>query len=139
MKVLVAYESAGGHTRQQALLIAAACKEAGHEVTAKPMKEITPVDVEGSDALAVGSWVEGFVLFGVRPARSARSWLADLPSLLGKRAGVFCTYAVNPATSLDAMRQVLESKGAEVVAENASSRRAPEAGASEFAKKLVGV
>lgn len=138
MKVLIAYESKSGKTKQQALAIAAACTEAGHETMTKPISEVIPLDLEGADALAVGSWVEGFILFGVKPARPARRWLSELPSLQGKRAGVFCTYAVNPAASLDVMRRALEAKGAEVVAENSANRRNPESGASEFARRLVG-
>ncbi|MHB8451162.1 MAG: hypothetical protein ACYDAQ_12035 [Mycobacteriales bacterium] len=49
---------------------------------------------------------------------------------------MFCTYGVNPRTTLATLRRTLEAKGAKVVAENASHRSHPDRGASELAERL---
>ena len=90
-----------------------------------------------ADALFVGSWVDGFILFGVGPARAAERWLAALPPLDGVKAGVFCTYAFNPRGTLDILTSRLEARGAQVVARHAFNRRAPEAGAERFAREVL--
>lgn len=137
MKVLVLYESRGGITKRAAEALAKAIRAEGHEAVLRPGAEAGPQDLEVADVLFVGSWVEGFILFGVRPARAARAWLAVLPALPGTPAGVFCTYAFHPRETLAELRQGLEAHGAHVLAEHAFSRRRPEAGAEAFVHGLL--
>jgi hypothetical protein len=138
VKVLVAYQSRGGTTRRTALAIAAALKAAGHDATALPMAEAGPAEVAGAEALVVGSWVEGFIVVGVRPARPARRWVEALPPLRGIPAAVFCTYAMHPRGTLRELARALEQRGARVVAERAFHRRRPEAGAGQFVAAALG-
>ena len=63
MQVLVAYESRGGRTRRAAEAVADAVRARGSEVTLMALKDTTAEDVLRSDAIALGSWVEGFVFF----------------------------------------------------------------------------
>lgn len=100
MKVLVAYESRGGRTRQAATAIADPCRADGHDVALLPLAQVGQSEVDQCDVAALGSWVEGFILFGVKPARAATRWLDQAPPLAGKPVGVFVTYAVNPRRSL---------------------------------------
>ena len=93
MKVLVAYESRGGRTRRAASAIADACRADGHDVTLLPLAQVGRDEVEQCDVAAIGSWVEGYILFAVKPARAATRWLDQAPSLAGKPVGVFVTYA----------------------------------------------
>ena len=136
MKVLVAYESRGGHTRRAAEAVAYAIGAFGSEATLKPLKETTAEDVERSDAIAVGTWVEGFLVFGVGPAKGSLEGIGRLPALTGKPAAVFCTYGLNPRGTLATLRKSLEAKGAKVVAENASRRSHPDRGADELAERI---
>jgi flavodoxin len=136
MHVLVAYESRGGKTRRAAEAVADAVRARGSEVTLKPLKEVTAEDVERSDTIAVGSWVEGLIFFKVGPAKAALEGVSRLPNLAGKPAAVFCTYGFNPGTTLATLRQSLGAKGAKVVAENASPRSQPQRGAAELAEHL---
>ena len=136
MQVLVAYESRGGRTRRAAEAVADAVRARGSEVTLKALKDTTAEDVERSDAIAIGSWVEGFVFFKVGPAKAALAGVGRLPVLGGKPVAVFCTYGFNPRTTLATLRQSLETKGAKVVAENASPRSHPDRGAAELAERL---
>jgi flavodoxin len=137
MKVLIAFESRGGRTRRAATAIADACRADSHDVTLLPLAQVGPDEVEQCDVAAIGSWVEGFILFAVKPARAAARWLDQAPSLAGKRVGVFVTYAVNPRGSLGLLRRGVEARGGKVVAEHSSRRQDPEAGAADFAHRLL--
>jgi hypothetical protein len=137
VKVLVAYESRGGRTQRAASAVADACRADGHEVTLLPLAQVGRDEVERCDVAAIGTWVEGFILFAVKPARAATRWLDQAPSLAGKPVGVFVTYAVNPRGSLGLLRSGVEARGGKVVAEHSSRRQDPEAGAADFAHRLV--
>jgi flavodoxin len=136
MQVLVAYESRGGGTRRAAEAVADAVRARGSEVTLKALKDTTAEDVERSDAIALGTWVEGLIFFKVGPAKAALAGVKRLPVLGGKPVAVFCTYGFSPRATLATLRQSLEAKGANVVAENASPRSHPDRGADELAKRL---
>jgi flavodoxin len=131
MNVLVVYESQRGHTRQTAEAIATAVRAQGGEVVVKPVADIRAGDVQGADVLFAGTWVQGFILFGVRPAGAAQ-WVPALPPLMGKPVGVFCTYAFNPRSSLRALDRMLEARGATVLGEHAFHRARPSDGAEQF-------
>jgi flavodoxin len=137
VKVLVAYESRGGRTRRAATAIADACRADGHDVALLPLAQAGRSEVEQCDVAALGSWVEGFIVFGVKPARAATRWLDQAPPLAGKPVGVFVTYAVNPRGSLGVLRRGVEARGGKVVAEHSSRRQDPEAGAADFARRLL--
>ncbi len=137
MKVLVAYESRGGKTKAAAEAVAEAARGRGAEVSLRPLAETGPEDVRAADALFAGTWVEGFILFGVGPARAMRRWLADLPELEGKPVGVFCTYAFHPRRTLDIMESSLRAKGASVEGRLSAHRRDPTLGATELARSVM--
>ena len=137
MKVLVAYESRGGHTRLAGSAIADACRADGHDVTLLPLAQVGRAEVEQCDLAAIGSWVEGFILFGVKPARAASRWLDEAPSFAGKPVGLFVTYAVNPRGSLRLLRRGVEARGGKVVGEHSSRHGHPEASAADFARRLL--
>ena len=136
MEVLVAYESRGGRTRRAAEAVAEAVRARGSDATLKALSETTAQDIEHTDAVAIGSWVQGFIVVKVGPAKAALDALGRLPAMGGKPAAVFCTYAANPRATLATMRRLLEAKGAKVVAENASHRSHPDRGATELAARL---
>ncbi len=136
MQVLVAYESRGGRTRRAAEAVADAVTARGSKALVKTLQDTTAEDVEQSDAVAIGSWVEGFVFFNVGPAKGSLQAIERLPTLGGTPAAVFCTYGFNPRATLATLRQALVAKGAKVLAENASHRAHPERGAAELAERL---
>lgn len=138
MKALVAYESMGGRTRQAAERIADALRGGGAEVSLARLGDTGAAVIEEADFVFVGSWVRGFVLFGVGPAHRARRWIESLPPLDGKRFAVFCTYAFNPRDTLATMRRMLEANGARVTGERAFKRNRPGEGAKEFVASALG-
>lgn len=122
-RVLVCYESSGGRTARAAEAIAGGFSARGDQVRVLPITKAGLAELATADVVVVGSWVEGFVVTGVHPAKAMRAWLAGLPRLGGRPVGVFCTFAVAPKGTLPAMRQALEAKGAVVVAQAAFGPR----------------
>jgi flavodoxin len=136
MNVLVIYQSRNGHTREAAEAIASAAREHGCEVVVRSAAEVRKADVEGADALFVGTWVHGMILFGVRPA-GVEQWVPTLPSLNGKPVGVFCTYAFHPRGSLRTMGAMLEARGGSIRGQRAFHRRQPGSGADSFVQSVL--
>ena len=137
--VLVAYESRGGRTAHAAGLIAGNLRDTGAVVRAVPLGQIGVADLLETDLLIIGTWVEGFVVAGVGPARATQDWLAALPRLAGLRTATFCTYAVAPKGTLPAMREALEHRGMTITAEAAFGPRSRDIAAdtARFAGHLL--
>jgi flavodoxin len=137
MKVLVTYESRGGTTRKAAEAVAKSAQTQGHTVAVKALAQVGRDDLAEQDLIFAGTWVEGFVLFGVGPARAARSLIQAFPPLNGKPVAVFCTFAFNPRGTLGTLKGLLEAKGAKVVGQMAFNRRKPEEGADGFVRDAL--
>lgn len=121
MNVLVLYYSRNGHTRRTAETIAEVARAQDHTPVVKSVIEVNKGDVEQADVLFVGTWVHGFILFGVRPA-GAEQWVPALPALDGKPVGTFCTYAFHPRRSLPILNDMLTARGATIVGQQAFQR-----------------
>ena len=137
MKPLVVYESRSGHTRRSAEAIAEQAKAQEADAVVRPVGEVSAEDVASADAVAVGTWVKGFILFGMKPA-GAEGVASRLPALGGKPTGVFCSYAFNPAGAPAALADRLRANGARIVATRAFHRNRPTSGAAEFARQILG-
>jgi len=137
MRVLIVYESRGGKTARTASAIADALREHGHDVRLTTVGNAQPSEAADVDLVIVGTWTEGYLVFGVGPAKATRAWLERLPQLDGRRAAVFCTYAFQPRGVLDAMAGPLRARGAAVGASHAFHRRDPVDGAEAFARAAV--
>jgi flavodoxin len=136
MNVLVLYQSRNGHTREAAEAIAQAARDLKYDAVVKSINEVSETDISRADRLFIGTWVSGLILFGVKPA-GAELWVPSLPSLSGKRVGVFCTYAFNPRESLFTLGEMLKSRGATIVGERAFHRSRPTEGAAQFVQSVL--
>jgi hypothetical protein len=135
MRVVVAYESMTGNTKRAAELIGGAAQARGAEVAVRPVTQLDLQELADADVVFVGTWTDGFVLFGMRPGRAGRLWA--LPVLDHKPVAVFCTYAVNPGKVLAKEAAILEAKGARVVGSHAFRRTALDAGVEEFVDAVL--
>src|SRR5579864_4333022 len=99
MSAVVISESLTGNTRRAASLIAVELAARGMAATACPITAIDYQALSDADLVIVGTWTDGVVLFGQRPGRAHR--LRAMPSIAGKRAVVYCTYAIDPGRTLD--------------------------------------
>lgn len=136
MKVLVLYQSRNGHTRQTAETITQAVRNLNHSVTLKSVIEVMKSDVDKADILFIGTWVQGFILFGVKPA-GADLWVPSLPTLEDKPIAIFCTYAFNPGKSLQTLRLMLQARGARIVGQHTFHRSNPNNGVEAFVQSVL--
>jgi flavodoxin len=137
MNVLILYNSRSGHTRSTAEAIVAAAHDQHHNVKIKSVIEVRKSDIEAADVIFVGTWIQGFILFGVKPA-GAGLWVRALPNFMGKPVGIFCTYAFNPHNSLQMLGKLLEAQGAVIAGQRAFHRSHPNEGAAEFVQTILG-
>ena len=135
MHAIVIYESLTGHTRKAAGLIAAELIAQGVSAVACPITRIDYQALSRADLVIVGSWTDGVFVVGQRPGRAGR--IRALPVVDGKRALVFCTYALNPGHVLDKMTEILTGRGAEVIGGMAIRRDKLAEGAREFVVRLL--
>lgn len=136
MRVLILFNSQKGHTQAAAEAMAQTARGLGHTVTIKAVSQTHASDVEGADVLLIGTWVQGFILFGVKPAH-ATLWVPALPSLKGKPVAIFCTYMFNPRGSLKTLGALLEGHGATIVAQQAFQRSRAQQGAELFVQQAL--
>lgn len=136
MNILVLYQSRSGHTRSAAEAIAQAARDLNHDVRVKSVIEVQKADVDSADALFVGTWIQGFILFGVKPA-GANLWVPALPAMNGKPVGMFCTYLFNPRDSLRTLGNLLRGKGARIVGERAFHRSRYADGVKSFVQQVL--
>jgi hypothetical protein len=135
MRAIVIYESLTGNTRKAAGLIVAELIAQGVSAIACPITRIDYQALSRADIVIVGSWTDGIFVVGQRPGRAGR--LRALPVVDGKRALVFCTYAINPGRVLDKMTEILTDRGAEVIGGMAIRRDKLAVGAREFVARLL--
>lgn len=119
MHVLVLYESRGGTTKATAEAIAGAMRARGKDASLRPLGEAADAEVRGADVIVLGTWVQGFVLFRVGPAKPVHTWLQRCPRLDGTPAAVFCTFSFDPRETLATVAGGLHARGATIVGERA--------------------
>jgi len=135
MRAIVIYESLTGNTRKAAGLIAAELIAQGVSAVVCPITRIDYQALSQADLVIVGSWTDGVFVVGQRPGRAGR--LRALPVVDGKRALVFCTYALNPGHVLEKMTEILTGRGAEVLGGMAIRRDKLADGSREFVARLL--
>jgi len=134
--VLVVTESMGGTTAAIGEQIAQAIADDDLEVRTVRVSEADTAVLAWADLIVFGTWVEGFLVAGVGPAKRAVAWLEGLPRLAGVKVATFCTYGLNPRGTLARIRTAFAGKGAVVVAEAAFSRSHRGDAINKFARRL---
>jgi flavodoxin len=115
MRVLILYESRRGFTMQVAHAIRDEIRRRGELATCAALGTVDAGTIAAADALVIGTWIEGMILFRVRPADGAMRGVHALPDLGGRPAAVFCTFDVHPFDSLDRLANRLAARGARVL------------------------
>lgn len=136
MKAALLIESLTGNTRRAGELIAADLQQVGWQVTgSSPVKHPDYASIQDADMIIIGTWVHGLFVVGQAP------WgvplISQLPKMQGKKAAVFCTFALSPGKSLDKLTSVVSLLGAEVIGGLALNRGKLEAHSEEFVTRLV--
>jgi flavodoxin len=135
MKAVIIYNSLTGTTEKAAHRIASELKALRIETTPVPIKEADDATVAGVDLVIVGTWTDGIVIAGQKPA--GRRKLRKLPNLKGKKAVVYCCYAVDPGKTLSKLVAEVEDRGAEVLGGFAIARHNVNEDVAEFVDRLT--
>jgi len=125
MKPCVLFFSRTGNTKRMA--------EAISEATKAPAFDMTSADpsvVEDFDLLIVGTPVEGF-----RPAKETMAFVERLPKTEGKKAMLFCTYALWKGRTFGVLKKELSSKGYETIVDFSKKGMKPDQPA-EFSESI---
>lgn len=135
MRAVIIYNSLTGTTEKAAYRIASELRALRYDAEPVRIDDVDDATVAGADLVIVGTWTDGIILVGQKPA--GRKKLRDLPSLQGKKAVVYCTYAVDPGHTLDKLVELVEAKGAEVIGGYALVRHNLAADVAEFVDRLT--
>lgn len=136
MKTAIIIESLTGNTWKAGEMVAANLQQEHWSITG--LSEAKAPDhrsIQEADMVIVGTWVHGLFVVGQAPWGIDR--LRALPSMAGKKAVGFCTFALNPGRSLDVMSAELAALGADVVGGLALHRGKLAGHCEEFAARLV--
>jgi hypothetical protein len=136
MDAVVIYESLTGKTKRAAALIAEQLSAAGLTTVACPITDIDYQAVQRASLVIVGSWVDGLVFVGQRPGRQGR--IRALPSLAGKKAVVYLTYAIDAGHALDKLAATVEGLGADVLGGQTIRRDRLDEGVDDFVERVLG-
>jgi flavodoxin len=137
MKAALLVESLTGHTWRAAEMIAANVQQEGWQITGlSPMRKPDHAAIQSADVVMIGTWVHGAFVIGQAPWGIGA--INSLPSIGGKKAVTFCTFALNPGRTLAAMDRAVARLGADVIGGMALHRGKLAAHADEFAARLVG-
>ncbi len=135
MNAIVIYESLTGNTREAADVIAAELSAAGVATVASSIESVDLGVLAAADLVVVGSWVDGMFFIGQRPGRAGR--LRSMPVIDGKRAAVFCTYAIDPGKTLTKLSDIVTERGGNVIGGVALHRKRLAEDAADFADRLL--
>ena len=136
MKAAILFQSLTGNTRKAGELIAANLQQEGWGITTvTPMKDLEMAAIQNADVVIIGTWVHG--LFVVGQAPWGLGAINHLPALRGKLAATYCTFALNPGTTLDKLDSAVSHLGAEVIGGLALNRSLLGEHSEEFAARLV--
>ena len=136
MKAAILFQSLTGNTRKAGELIAANLQQEGWGITTvTPMKELQLAAIQEADVVIIGTWVHGLFVVGQAPWGIGA--IDHLPALRGKLAATYCTFALNPGTTLDKMDSAVSRLGAEVIGGLALNRSRLDEHSEEFAARLM--
>jgi flavodoxin len=126
MSVLVVYESHHNRAGSVVNAIADAAATRGVSALIRTIGNVTPADVDRTDAVIAGCWMPGHAPLSSESTRNMMDWIDDLGPMKGKPVGLFCTYRFFPYTFADVASRTarmereltarFERKGANVVA-----------------------
>ena len=136
MKAAILVESLTGNTWKAAENVADLLQQERWTITGlSKVRQPDHASIQEADLVLVGTWVHGAFVVGQAPWAVNR--IANLPSMRGKRAASFCTFALNPGSSLDRLTSALGDTGAYVIGGLAIHRGHLDQHSEEFAARLI--
>ncbi|HUF98196.1 MAG TPA: hypothetical protein VMM60_08695 [Ilumatobacter sp.] len=138
MKAALLVESLTGNTWKAAELIAGKLQEERWGITGlSKVHDPDLASIQQADLVVVGTWTHG--LFVVGQAPFALPNIANLPTMRGKKAACFLTFALNAGKSIDKLSRAVGQTGADVVGGLEIKRNYLEQHTDLFVERLLGV
>ncbi len=138
MKAALLVESLTGNTWKAAELIADKLQQEGWGITG--LSRVGSPDlasIQRADIVLVGTWTHGLFVVGQTPF--ALGNIANLPTMRGKKAACFLTFALNAGTSIDKLSNAVGQTGADVVGGLEIKRNYLDEHTELFVERLLGV
>jgi flavodoxin len=138
MKAALLVESLTGTTWKAAELIGDKLQQERWTITG--LSKVGQPDLQSvhrADIVLVGTWTHG--LFVVGQAPFALGNIANLPTMRGKQAACFLTFALNAGTSIDKLTTAVGQTGADVVGGLEIKRNYLDQHTDLFVERLLGV
>ena len=114
MKAALLVESLTGNTWKAAEMIGDKLRQEGWTITG--MSKVGAPDlssIQRAEIVLVGTWTHGLFVVGQTPF--ALGNIANLPTMRGKRAACFLTFALDAGKSIDKLTTAVGQTGADVV------------------------
>ena len=138
MKAALLVESLTGNTWKAADLIADKLQQERWTITGmSKVREPDLGSIQRADIVLVGTWTHG--LFVVAQAPAMVGSIANLPTMRGKKAACFLTFALNAGKSIDKLSDAVGQTGADVVGGLEIKRNHLEQHTDLFVERLLGV
>ena len=138
MKAALLVESLTGNTWQAAEMIADKLQQETWTITGlSRVRTPNLASVEQADVVLIGTWTHG--LFVVGQAPFALGNIANLPTMRGKKAACFLTFALNAGKSIDKLSTAVGQTGAEFVGGLEIKRNYLPQHTDLFVERLLGV
>lgn len=138
MKAALLVESFTGNTWKAAEMIGAKLQQERWGITG--MSNVGAPDlssIQRADIVLVGTWTHG--LFVVGQAPWALPTIANLPTMRGKQAACFLTFALNAGKSIDKLSKAVGQTGAQVLGGLELKRNHLDQHTDLFVERLLGV
>jgi flavodoxin len=137
VKAALLVESLTGNTWQAGEMIAAKLSQEHWAITG--LSKVAKPDllsVEEADVVLVGTWTHGLFVVGQTPFALGR--IANLPTMRGKQAACFLTFALNAGKSIDKLSDAVGQTGADVVGGLEIKRNYLDQHTDLFVERLLG-
>jgi flavodoxin len=138
MKAALLVESLTGNTWKAAEVIGSKLSEERWRITGlSKVGEPDLASIQEADIVLVGTWTHGLFVVGQTPFALGK--IANLPTMRGKKAACFLTFALNAGKSIDKLSTAVGQTGAEVVGGLEIKRNYIDQHADLFVERLLGV
>jgi hypothetical protein len=136
MKAAILVESLTGNTWKAGERIGSLLQQEGWQITGLDrVREPNHAALQEADFVLVGTWVHG--LFVVGQAPWGIGGISHLPVMRGKKAAVFCTFALNPGRTLDKLTTAVMDRSADVIGGLALNRGKIDEHSEVFVDRLL--
>ncbi len=136
MKAAILVESLTGNTWKAGERIGSLLQQEGWMITGlNRVRQPDHAAIQQADMVVVGTWVHGLFVVGQAPWGLGN--IDKLPMMRGKTSAVFCTFALNPAKTLDKLTSAVMGRGADVLGGVAINRSKLDEHSEVFVDRLL--